>query len=83
MSADESGKRPTLTDDQRERIDGAVRRVCVELDRETTQLVHDFVRAYKAEQRGEHLFAIGVRAFLVLLIVAVVAIVAYRIGGAS
>ncbi len=31
MSTPESGKRPALTDEQRARIEGVVRRVCVEI----------------------------------------------------
>ncbi len=90
-AADTSGQRPALTDEQRARVEGAVRRACVEIDRETTQLVHDFVRAYKAEQRRERLFAIALRAAFALtaataLIVALVclAVLALRLaGGAS
>ncbi len=75
MTADTSGQRPALTDEQRARVEGAVRRACVELDRETTQLVHDFVRAYEAEQRRERRFAIAVRVFLIVLGLAAVAVV--------
>jgi hypothetical protein len=81
--ADTSGQRPALTDEQRARIEGAVRRACVELDRETTQLVHDFVRAYEAEQRRERWFAVAVRVFLIALALAAVAVVVALVVRAS
>jgi hypothetical protein len=90
-AADTSGQRASLTDEQRERIEGAVRRACVEIDRETAASVRAFVLEYEARQRRERLFAIAMQAAFALtaaaaLIVALVclaALAARLAGGAS
>ena len=50
MSADSSGQRAALTDEQRARVQRAVDEACTEIERETAQLVAAFCAMADAER---------------------------------
>jgi hypothetical protein len=71
--ADQSGKRPAISEEQRARVQAIVDEACLELDRETVRVLRVALARHKAQQRRERYLRIALWVLSIAVLVAFVA----------